>query len=310
MTPRIKKEATYQSFRLQKRLPRDKKAMVAASQLMFQSWAIFKKHWRSLQMLVLIFTSALVFLFLPSAPSIDLVDSQALLARRFGESFWGLVQQSLELISQAISNFLDQAILSLGLFVVLNLIFGLILWRVMRYLSEGRSIKVLEALYFGPAQFIPYLFLFVLVFLHTLPALIVSDLATSLRDSGVLTSYFEQTATFFIIAAIFVATLYYLVGGLYSLVIVSLSGVKPLEAWQASWRLVHRRRLKVILYLSAAVLVCFVVACLLLLPLVWLLPQVAHYGAYVVYLQILVFLHIYVFLLYQNLLKITKQKGD
>ena len=307
MKTRFKREAVYRSFQLQKSLPKDKIALPSSLSLCWQSWLFFKKNWLCFTVLAVFMTAAFVFIFLSQTPAINLSESKEILGQRFDSDLAGYLQQSFYLLNDVFSNFLEQAAAALGFFIIFSLVFGLMLWWVIRHLLEGKKFRIRDAFYFGPAQIIPYLFLTVLLLLQLLPALIVADFGATLRENGVLDGYWEQTAALLVIVLVFALATYWLLSGVFSLIVVSLPGMRPFAAWRIALNLVHRRRQLVLAYFIPPLLLIAVFNSLFLLPLGWFLTNFVHHIAYLSYFYGITFFHIYAFLFYQNLIKMKEK---
>ena len=111
--------------------------------------------------------------------------------------------------------------------MALNLFASLsVLW-LIRNLSKqaGKGkIRVREAVYFGPAQLVPFITLGLLLLLQLLPSLIVADFGAQLRENGVLGTNLEQAAGVAVILSFLALSFYWLAGGIFSLIIISLPG--------------------------------------------------------------------------------------
>ena len=275
MKPRLKKELRYKSFRLQRSLPRDWSANLPPPyRLGVISWQFGRQHYRALHFWLLVVSVSCWWLFWQTPPSLDLEASQVLLAKQYGSGVVGYLQQSLNLVTGAWSNFFDQLIANLGSFILLNLLASLALWWLLRQRQAQQTLRVRDAFYFGPAQFVPYLILALLLSLQLLPGLILADFGANLRASGILQTTGEQTAALAVILAVFGFGLYWLMAGLFSLIIVSpLPGIRPLSAWRTSLNLAHRRRSLIGLHLLLAGVTLGLLSSLLLVALGLVNPE-------------------------------------
>ncbi len=304
-TRRLKKEKTYRSFVLQKPLPAKKTDLKSPLKLLAESLNFFRRHWPAFGRLVLVFLVIAFVLFLSDGQNLDLKQIKKELSAQHGDGFRAEVSTALSLLPELINVFSQRLTQSFGWFTGLNLFISLSAWWLIRNLQSLKrraKIKVRDAVYFGPAQIAPFTLLVVLLVFQLLPALVVADFSAQLRDGGVLQTNLEQAAGVLIVLVFFFLSFYWVVGGVFSLIIVSLPGTRPLDAWQTSLNLTHRRRGAVLGRLLFMLLTLIFGVCLLILPFLWLIPQWAEYLFYLIGLISFIIGHIYCFLLYQDLL--------
>ena len=300
---RLKKQAIYKSFAWQKTLPPRKTNLKSSWSLLLASWHFLKANWQPFSYLALVILAIGLSLLWGILP--DLEQEQDLLRTRWGTDWRAEIAIALTLLPEVIGHLIQLVTQSLGEFTILGLCGSLALWWLIRQLQSSKTptkLQIRDAFYFGPAQLIPFGLLCSLLFLQLLPALIVSNFATELRTNEVLQTNLEQAGAVGIILIAFGLSFYWLAGGLFSLIIVSLPRTRPLQAWQTSLSLVQRRRWPIISHLLVLGVVLILLNCLLVLPFVWLWPQGAHYIFYFLTIYLVILGHIYWFLLYQQLL--------
>ena len=301
---RKKKERVYRSFSLQKTLPAKRTVLPAAVVLVSDSLRFLRRHWRSFGLLLIFFASMAAVLLFSGGRNDGLAQAKTEFIQRYGSGFGGGLSTSLALLSEASADLTDRLSQFFGWFSALGLFASLSLWWLIRNLRDkalaGR-LKVREAVYFGPAQIVPFAALGCLLLFQLLPALVIADFGLQLREGGVLQSNWEQAAVLGVIVAMFALSFYWAVGGLFGLIIVSLPGTKPLQALQTSLQLAHRRRRIVVSRLLILPLLA-VPLLAAVLPAVWLLPQWSEHLLYLIGLLLFIISHIYCFLLYQSLL--------
>ncbi|MYB40459.1 hypothetical protein F4X86_04305 [Candidatus Saccharibacteria bacterium] len=302
---RQKKERVYRSFVWQKPLPAKKTSLQSPLKLWLESFKFCRRNLRPFAVLAVgFFIAALVLLF-SGGGNESLIAIRDEFSQRYGAGFAGEVSTSLAMLSESVNALVNRLTQSFGWFVILNLFAGLsVLWLIRNLYrpDRGRKVKIREAVYFGPAQLVPFAALGLLLLLQLLPSLIVADFGAQLRENGVLQTNLEQAAAVAVILSFVALSFYWLAGGVFSLIIVSLPGAKPFDAWQTALHLVHRRRLpaagRLFLFGAGATLA----VCLLALPVGRLLPQWSEHFIYLASSCFFVVGHIYCFLLYQDLL--------
>ena len=302
---RHKKERVYRSFAWQKPLPPKKTDLRPPLKLWLESFKFGRRHSWAFAVLIAGFFAVSVALLFGIEDNGDLVNIREEFSQRYGSGLAGEASVALAMLSEAVNALVNRLTQSFGWFVVVNIFASLsVLWLIRNLYRPAKSAKVRlrEAVYFGPAQLVPFVILGSLLLLQLLPSLIVADFGAQLRENGVLQTNLEQVAAVAVILSFLALSFYWLAGGVFSLIIASLPGSKPFEAWQTSLHLVHRRRLPVAgrLFLFAAAATAAV--CLLALPAVRLLPGWSEYFIYLAGFFFFMVGHVYCFLLYQDLL--------
>ena len=209
------------------------------------SWRFFKKNWMAFTALIVI-TFALGWLLIFSGvKELDLEAAKSELSGALQESFKNKLIVGLSLIPYLLEEMGNQIIKSLGWFMLLGLLLSAsCCWLIRQLKVDKKAIRVsiLDAIYFGSAQIVPYFLISLLLFIQFLPAIVVASFASYLRTTGVLTTNWEHLGAWFVVLSVFFLSFYWIVGSLFSLIIIHLPKTRPLEAWQSSLNLTHRRR--------------------------------------------------------------------
>ena len=310
---RRRKEATYRSFALQKPLPTAQYQLRSAWQLTVASWLFFKKFWYYFLLIGGIICLISLLTISSGTAEINLTQEQVGLRQQLGSGWQTEFNIVLNLLPKLFTNVSQQVGQSLFYLFGLSLIASLTTWWLLRQLKErsrqGR-LQVQDGFYFGSAQLIPYALLIGLLFLQLLPALVVLDFANDLRLDGVLSTNLEQLGALVVVLSLFVLSGYWLVAGLFSLIIVSLPGTRPFAAWQTAGDLTHRLRWRLTARLLLLGLMTGSVLCILMLPFLYWLPQFADLSFYFVFSLLFMLAHVYCFLLYEDLLHLKTKTSD
>ena len=310
---RLKKEAVYRSFAWQKSLGSRPGQLRSPGRLWLDSWRIFRSNLVVFSLLGLVFICLAYILFLSASPIVDLGQLQEELRQRYGGGLSGGLSIALAMLPDLFTVVGQYLLDALVLFAAAHLVLSLALWWMIRRLVDAgkkAKIRVRDALYFGPSQFVPFTLLAVLLSFQLLPFLIAADFAAQLRDNGTLQTNWEQAGALAVVFFIGGLCLYWLIGGLFSLIVGSLPGTRPFEALRASWQLTHRRRTAVIGRLFFMFALAVLGICLLSLPFLALIPRLAEYFFYLIALDFFILGHIYCYLLYSDLLKTQTAKED
>ena len=304
---RRRKEATYRSFALQKPLPTAQYQLRSAWQLTVASWLFFKKFWYYFLLIGGIICLIALLTISSGTAEINLAQEQVGLRQQLGSGWQTEFNIVLNLLPKLFTNVSQQVGQSLFYLFGLSLIASLIGWWLLRRLKEPNRqtrLKVQDGFYFGSAQLIPYALLIGLLFLQLLPSLIVLDFANDLRLDGVLSTNLEQLGALVIVLTLFTLSGYWLVSGVFSLIIVSLPGTRPFAAWQTACDLTHRLRWGLIGRLLVLGILLVAAVCVILLPFLFWIPQFADLVFYFIFGLLFLLAHIYCFLLYEDLLNL------
>ena len=308
---RLKKEAVYRSFVWQKPLGSRPTHLRSPGRLLLDSWRIFRNNLLVFSLLGLVFICLAYILFLSASPIVDLSQLQDELQLRYGDGFSGGLSTALAMLPDLFTVVGQYMLDALVLFAGAHIVLSLALWWLIRRLVEPGAkakIRIRDALYFGPAQFVPFTLLAVLLSFQLLPFLIAADFAAQLRDNGILQTNWEQAGALAVVFFIGGLCFYWLIGGLFSLIVGSLPGTRPFEALRSSWQLAHRRRMAIAGRLFFMISLAVLGICLLCLPFLALIPRWAEYFFYLIALDFFILGHIYFYLLYSDLLKARTAK--
>jgi hypothetical protein len=170
----------------------------------------------------------------------------------------------------------------------------------LRKLQGLKQIKWRDAYYQGTATFIPTILVCVVLVILLIPAIISGSLlATALQLS-------PSAAELTVVGAI-TALLLFLSALLFimywpAFYIVSLPQTRPIQALRSARKVTKRRRLAILRKTIMWLIVCFVTAIILLLPIAMIIPAIVSYWAFALLFVIFGFSHVYFYNLYRSLL--------
>lgn len=311
---RLKKARKHQSFVLEKPLKLNPSNDLSLNQVIRQSLKLIKLHkWKFLS-LSLIFMALGIIISYGLHQSIDL-DSKftSLEGSNIKTGFAYEIAKVIEQLEILIQSLLSYMMVNWAWFLVLILLISLSSLHLTRNLSsikDSKKVKVLDAIYFGPAQIIPFILILFLLFLQFLPALIVFDFASQLRNDGVLDSNLDQLGAVVVVLIVTSFCLYWVMSGIFSLIIVSLNKTKPWQAWKLGFNLLQGRRSYLLKHVIFLIVAFFLFTSLICLPFIYLINVSTIYILISAIILALVVLHIYWFCLYEQLLKINYSLQD
>lgn len=180
---------------------------------------------------------------------------------------------------------------------------SLVLIWVYRQLFSGQKVGIKQAYYSSTAQLIPFVLVFVMLIAQCLPLIIGSAIYGSAVNSGLAMSGLEQTVWLMALLIGAAWTLRMLCGSIFSIYIVTLPEMHPKRALHSAKQLVKFRRMIVfrrLMFLPFAVLVAMA---LVVVPLIIFAAPLAGFVFYILASTALLFVHLYLYQLYRELLK-------
>ena len=160
--------------------------------------------------------------------------------------------------------------------VTLALLWGL------RQVVAGTTVRIRDAFYRGMYPLIPFVLVFLVVLLQTLPLLIGLSLFQATVISGVAVGLIEQIFWSVVTLLLIFLTIYWLCSSLIALYIVTLPDMTPLAALRSARKLVRLRRAAIFLRVLVFGLFIFIISALIVVPLVFSVPYVASWAFYLV----------------------------
>jgi hypothetical protein len=178
------------------------------------------------------------------------------------------------------------------------------IWALRQFMSESGSsaLTVRDSLYQGMYPLIPFILVGAVLILELVPLLLAGSIYSLAIGGGVTRTVAEQM---FFIAFLFAAmalSIWLMVRSIFALYIVTLAGMRPVEALRDAARIVKGRQLGIIRRLLFLVLVLLVGSLIILLPVILLLTPATQIVFFALSIFILPFVHTYLYSLYRELL--------
>lgn len=177
------------------------------------------------------------------------------------------------------------------------------LWLVRNIRGGEPEIKVRDAYYQGPAQIVPYLIVLLFLGLQLMPMVVGNSVASAANANDLLNSSVERAFVITIVGLLSLLSLYLVTGSIFGLVIVSLTGTRPWESIRASNHLVIHRRWAAVRRVLMLLIFLTVGIAVVMIPALVLVTAVAEYIFYALSVLAFIFLHVYIYELYRELIK-------
>lgn len=185
--------------------------------------------------------------------------------------------------------------------IVLLIISLAIIW-ALRQIMAGKKIRIRDAFYKGTYPLVPVLLVMLVIGLQLIPMTVGGFLAGVGFTGAVAISFWEQLLWAAAIFLLVVWSLYMLCASVFALYVATLPNMAPMTALRSARQLVRFRRwtlMRKLLFLPFALLLIGVAV---MLPLIWFVPAAAQWVFILLSMIGLVFVHVYLYSLYRELL--------
>lgn len=295
--PRKLKQPIYKTFRLSKRIKHPVKIPVARK-IFMQALRIIRAH-KGLFFGIALVYGLLNILFqgqgLLSGNDIAVLKQYFQLRGGFfiGLSGFAQVAGSSGTASNGVASSFQ---FFLMVFVSLALIYAL------RQMHAAKPVTVRESYYRSTAPLIPFLLVFLVIVIQMVPLLISSTLYQLVISNGIAVYAAEKFIWIVLLSLFALLSVYFVSSSIFALYIVTLPDMTPMQALKSARHLVAHRRWTVMRKVIILPLILFVLAALLVVPIIiWLTPltQVTFF-AFSMFGFVLA--HTYMYTLYRELI--------
>lgn len=242
------------------------------------------------------------FIFVQTASNTgSVIQAKELIGNSLGSAFvtnlalyGSLVGSSTQLGNQAAAlyQFIIIVVFSLALIYGLRHMYG----------KDAEKVTVKQSLYRGMTPLIPLLLVLLCIALQLLPLSLGTSIYATVLTSGIAVNNIEQLMWLSLTVVLAAVSLYWVVGSISALFIVTLPDTKPLEALRSSRQLARFRRLVVLRKILFMPLVLLVLLGVIVLPFIAFAPAVAQFVFFVVSSVALPLAVTYMYNLYRSML--------
>lgn len=296
--PRQLKTPKYQSFRLQKKMPKVAVAkMPGAFKLFYATLKMLAKNWKLFGGLAILY--GLFNILLVQGLSGALSSSQGIETNK-ADSWSQFLNGIMIFTSMAGSHVNSEAASAYQFF--LTLVFSLAFIWAIRELFAGSVPRIRQSLYQGMYPLVPYVTVLTIVVLQLVPVVIGAFLYSLVTSNVISLSGVEVLFWTVIFGLSALISLYLLCSSVIALYIACLSGMTPIRALRAARELVHYRRWEVmrkLVFLPIAILVCGAV---ITVPFIFFAAPVAGVLLFILSLLAPAVIHGYLYRVYRELL--------
>lgn len=187
--------------------------------------------------------------------------------------------------------------------IVLIIISLVLIWALRQSMAaKTTKVTIRDAFYTATYPLIPFLLVLIVIGLQFIPLLVSSFLYSIVFGSGLAVTAIEKGLWALLLFIMAILSLYMVTSSVFALYIVTLPGVKPMQALKSARDLVRHRRWEImrkVLFLPFALLL---LAVLIIIPVIFLSPVVAEWLFLVLSMAALAVGHSYMYHLYRELL--------
>lgn len=301
---RIKKQPTYKSFRLSKKIkPISSKPLPGIYKLFKQTLSLVKNN------KILFFGIISIYILL----SLLLVSGFSIFT-----DFFNTKKQIDESLSDQSVDGWNVAIALFGVLIASNnsgnseaggvyqlflaLIVSLALIWAIRQVNAGQRVSPKQAFYQGLYPLVQFVLVACVIVLQMIPFLIGSFLLSTVIANSIVVTFAEQSVFILLYVLLGTLSLYMILSSVFALYIVTLPDMTPMKALRSSRQLVLHRRLSIALRIIGLPILSTVFFVGIILPLIYFLPFLAVVVFVILSGLMLFFFHAYMYSLYRALL--------
>ncbi len=299
---RIKKQRTYKSFRLAKKIKRPPQERVPYSwQLIRQTLSILSKNKRTFGGILLVYVAAVVVLrgfdissdFSSVKETVDELvgDGAGKIGSAVGLYFYAVSAGGTD-TSSAGGAYQMFAALIVSLAVI---------WTV-RQIMAGALVRARDGFYQGMYPLVLFVMVLFVIGLQLIPLLIGSFLLSTVLENAIAVTVLEKLLWLMIFALLATLSFYMLVSSVFALYISALPDMTPLRALRSARELVRHRRLGIGIRILAAGIFLLAVSMAVVIPLIFIASGLVEWAVLILGGFSLIFLHCYLYKLYRELL--------
>jgi len=176
-----------------------------------------------------------------------------------------------------------------------------IIW-ALRNLVNDKAIRLRDSYYQSMTPFIPFILVFIVIALELIPLLIGTIIYIVIISNSIAIGWLEQIITLIIFILFAALSLYWLLGSVFAIYIVTLPNMTPIKALKSANKLVKKRRLLILRKLLFLPLALFLVAAVIMIPIVLTISGIAQWVFFILTMFLLIVVHSYIYNLYRELL--------
>jgi hypothetical protein len=176
-----------------------------------------------------------------------------------------------------------------------------LIW-ALRQSMAGTKVGLKESFYRGMSPLVPFLLVLLVIGLQLLPLIGANFLYGIIFGTDLAVTVLEKVLWMILFFLLIVWSLYMVTSSIFSLYIVTLPDLTPMQALRSARELVRFRRLIVMRKVLFLPLLLLILGALVMIPVIILVPVIAEWLFLILTMFSLVIIHSYMYNLYRELL--------
>src|SRR3989338_1277427 len=298
---RRRKATRLQKRKYDKRTTKTYSPIPTGFQLVGQTFAVFKKFWKPLGGIALVYIILSIF-FASGFSNIGSSFEDIKLDLQ-SEGRWHLpeaVGGFGSLLSNAgLTSSEADSVMQIALFIIVSLV---IIW-ALRHLLAGQAIKIKQAFYSAMSPLIQFVLIVFVIILQLLPITLGSFIVAAITSSIFSSTVTAVAVMTILIVSFAIWSIYMLSSSIFALYIVTLPEMEPLKALRSAKNLVRFRRWSVIRKVVFLPVFIVLVMGIIIIPLILYADVLVTAVFFGLSILTVFFAHIYLYSLYRGLLE-------
>lgn len=301
--PRVRSVPKHRSFRITKKRLKQYQPVPGVIALFRQTFGIIKRNKR-IFLGVAAINAVVSYIFIQGlGSSFNLTEIKTEFEGLLGGGVEGKLSTGFALFGYLLGTAGASANESSGSYqLVLTIITSLAVVWLVRQVMAGERPDLRDGFYKGMYPLVPFMLLLLVICFQFVPLLIGNLMFTTVIQNGLASSAIETILWLLLFILLALLSLYMVISSLFSLYIVMLPDVRPLQALRSARELVLHRRFSVGLRILALPLILTVIGALIFVPMLIFLTAFTQPIFLLLSSLSLVIAHIYLYVLYRALI--------
>lgn len=181
-----------------------------------------------------------------------------------------------------------------------------VIWSLRQVFASGgpdQPLHIRSAFYQSTTPLVPFLLIVLLIGAQLIPLLLTMYLYSYIVGGGITSTAVQQLVFLVLLIGVALLSLLWLIRSIIALYIVTLPGVRPMQAYQSAKDLVNGRRLSLARKLLFLPVALFVLAAIVMVPVIIIWAPLAQWLFFVLTGVGFVLTHAYLYAVYRELLR-------
>lgn len=274
------------------------KDLSSAFRVFMDSLSVLRQHWKLFGGIAVVYFLANLLLVGGAQSGYDLDDLRTTMTSEFGELATSLALFGMLLGSAGGSGSESGSVFQ----VIVVLIVSLATIWALREVFAGNKIGIRDAFYKGMLPLVPFILVLLFLCLVLIPGAIAAFVMNTVIGGGLAVILWEQLLWIALVVGLLFVSLRWVTRYIFAIYVVTLPDMRPVAAIKASRKLVAPNMWAVMRKLLFLPFMFLVISIVVFLPMIMVSPLIAQWFFVISSTLALVFVHIYLYSLYKELL--------